>query len=212
MSTSTVRGGRASRGSPQAITLAARQLFLKRGYEGVNLDTIAKKASVSRQTLYNNFGSKEAIFKAVLNDHWQRIRSRQDAADDVAVTDQTPENMLRIFAERMIGFIDSADQVDFTRLVVAESRKNAWIGREFYEVGKGPLILGFSDTLGRYTDAGLLNCRDPLLAAHQFFGLILECTFWPYVMAIGMATSELTSVENTIEEAIAMFLARYGVT
>lgn len=201
---------RTAKSSSEAILLAARKLFLKRGYDGVNLDAIAKKASVSRQTLYNNFGSKEAIFRAVLNDHWMRIRARVDAEQPAVVDPDAAEQMLRAFAQRMMSFIESADQVDFTRLVVAESRRTAWIGREFYEVGKGPLLHSFAETLEAHTAAGRLRCDNPVLAAHQFFGLILECVFWPYVMAIGTATSELVSVEVAIDEAVKMFMARYG--
>ena len=201
---------RTAKSSSEAILLAARKLFLKRGYDGVNLDAIAKKASVSRQTLYNNFGSKDAIFRAVLNDHWMRIRSRVDAEQPAVVDPGAAEQMLRAVAQRMMSFIESADQVDFTRLVIAESRRTAWIGREFYEVGKGPLLQGFAETLEAHTAAGGLRCENPVLAAHQFFGLILECVFWPYVMAIGTATSELVAVEVAIDEAVKMFMARYG--
>lgn len=203
-------GGRAGKGSTEAIILAARKLFLKRGYDGVNLDAIARKASVSRQTLYNNFGSKEAIFRAMLNDHWQRLRAGQGDGHEAVGAGQPPEEMLRLFGTRMMAFVEGADQVDFTRLVIAESRRTAWIGREFYEVGKGPLVHGFAATLRAYSGAGLLHCHDPLLAAHQFFGLILECVFWPFVMAIGPATSELVTVEVAIDEAVKMFMARYG--
>lgn len=201
---------RTAQSTSDAIILAARKLFLKRGYEGVNLDAIAKKASVSRQTLYNNFGSKEAIFRAMLNDHWARVRAGQDDEQTAAADPAQTEEMLRRFAQRMMTFIEGAEQVDFTRLVIAESRRTPWIGKEFYEVGKGPLLHSFADRLKAYTDAGGLRCEDPLLAAHQFFGIILECVFWPYVMAIGTATSELVTVEVAIDEAVKMFLARYG--
>ncbi|MGU3399918.1 TetR/AcrR family transcriptional regulator [Brucellaceae bacterium D45D] len=203
---------RTAKSSREAIILAARKLFLKRGYDGVNLDAIAKKASVSRQTLYNNFGSKEAIFRAMLNDHWMRIRAGVDGELSAVIDPNAVEEMLRTFAQRMMSFVESADQVDFTRLVIAESRRTAWIGREFYEVGKGPLLHSFADTLETYTAAGGLRCENPLLSAHQFFGLILECVFWPYVMAIGTATSELVSAEVAIDEAVKMFVARYRHT
>jgi hypothetical protein len=145
----------------------------------------------------------------MLNDHWRRLRAGRETGDESTVSLGDAETMLRGFAERMMVFVEGAEQVDFTRLVIAESRRTAWIGREFYEVGKGPLIHGFADTLRAYSEAGRLSCKDPLLAAHQFFGLILECAFWPYVMAIGPATSELVATEVAIDEAVKMFLARY---
>ena len=200
---------KSGKASSKAIVAAARKLFLKHGYDGVNLDAVAKKAGVARQTLYNNFGGKEAIFRAVLNDHWQRIRANGFSDSSPAHAD-TIEPMLREFAQRTMTFIENADQVDFTRLVIAETRRTPWIGHEFYEVGKGPLVRDFANRLEHYARAGSLSCENTLLAAHQFFGLILECAFWPYVMAIGPATSELPSVDVSIEEAMKMFLARYA--
>jgi AcrR family transcriptional regulator len=200
---------RVETGSSAAIIAAARKLFLRRGYDGVNLEAIAKKASVSRQTLYNNFGSKEALFKAVLNDHWSSLSGRAKSEGDYFSGGKGADELLRKFAQEMLDFIESVDQVDFTRLVIAESRRSPWIAREFYNVGKGPLVNAFARALKIATENNQLACDNALLAAHQFFGLILEVTFWPYVMAIGTATSELPAQEEAVEEAIRMFLARY---
>ena len=43
--------------STRPLLLAAKQLFLERGFEGVNLERVARAAVVSRQTVYNLFGS-----------------------------------------------------------------------------------------------------------------------------------------------------------
>jgi len=198
--------------SSEAILAAARKLFVQRGYGGVNLDAIAKKASVARQTLYNNFGSKEALFRAMLDAHWAGF-SGDDAfegLDEAEKAGATAEEILREVADRMVRFIDDADQISFTRLVISESRRLPWIGKEFYDAGKGPLVNDLAEMLRRLSERGKLDCPNPLLAAHQFFGLILEVIFWPYVMAIGPATGELPLPEEAVDEAIRMFMARYA--
>ncbi|MER5307102.1 TetR/AcrR family transcriptional regulator [Streptomyces sp. NPDC002773] len=57
-------GPRAAR-KRQAIVRAARALFLREGF-GVGMDAIAAEAGVSKVTVYNHFGSKEALFTAVV--------------------------------------------------------------------------------------------------------------------------------------------------
>ncbi|MFJ5138511.1 TetR/AcrR family transcriptional regulator [Streptomyces sp. NPDC088707] len=57
-------GPRAAR-KRQAIVRAARDLFLREGF-GVGMDAIAAEAGVSKVTVYNHFGSKEALFTAVV--------------------------------------------------------------------------------------------------------------------------------------------------
>src|SRR5882672_5946639 len=48
-----------------AILNAAQNVFLRAGY-AASMDTLAEGAGVSRRTLYKQFGSKEAIFRAIM--------------------------------------------------------------------------------------------------------------------------------------------------
>ncbi|MBT9372621.1 TetR/AcrR family transcriptional regulator [Rhizobium sp. CSW-27] len=195
--------------SAKEITKAARALFLERGYDGVNLEAVAKQAGRARQTLYNNFASKEAIFKAVLNDHWASLSGCSPFSGSKAEQGYTAEGFLRDFAIRMLRFVDEVDQVEFTRLIIAESRRAPWIGQEFYEVGKKPLLLALAHELESLTQNGILRCSRPEIAAHQFFGMVQEISFWPFVMATGSTTGNV-SREEIIDEAVKTFLARYA--
>ena len=37
-------------------------MFLRSGYLGTNMDELAARSQVSKQTVYKHFGSKEALF------------------------------------------------------------------------------------------------------------------------------------------------------
>ena len=52
--------------SRDAIVEAAARLFLERGFGAVSMDELASAASVARRTLYNQFASKEEIFREML--------------------------------------------------------------------------------------------------------------------------------------------------
>src|SRR6266571_2111397 len=56
-------GQRAER-KRRAIVAAAREIFLKHGYDA-GMDLIAEAAGVSKVTIYNHFGSKEQLFTEV---------------------------------------------------------------------------------------------------------------------------------------------------
>jgi AcrR family transcriptional regulator len=49
-----------------AIIEAAFTLFVEQGYHGTSMRQIAQKADLALGGIYNHFGSKEAIFKAVI--------------------------------------------------------------------------------------------------------------------------------------------------
>lgn len=51
---------------PAELLSAALDLFVERGYAATKLDDVAAKAGVSKGTLYLYFDSKEALFKAVI--------------------------------------------------------------------------------------------------------------------------------------------------
>ena len=53
-------------GSRQAIIEAAERLFLERGFGAVSMDELASAAGVARRTVYNQFTSKEEIFREML--------------------------------------------------------------------------------------------------------------------------------------------------
>ena len=53
-------------GSRDAIVDAAERLFLERGFGAVSMDDLAEAAGVARRTLYNQFASKEEIFREML--------------------------------------------------------------------------------------------------------------------------------------------------
>ena len=59
----------------QRILAAALRVFSSQGYSGAVLDHIAAEAGVSKPTLYQYFGNKEALFSAVLDDATGQICS-----------------------------------------------------------------------------------------------------------------------------------------
>lgn len=50
------------------LTAAALQLFVEKGFAATRLEDVAARASVSKATLYLYFDSKEALFKAVVQE------------------------------------------------------------------------------------------------------------------------------------------------
>jgi AcrR family transcriptional regulator len=53
---------------PAELTAAALELFVEKGFAGTRLEDVALRAGVSKGTLYLYFDSKEALFKAVIQE------------------------------------------------------------------------------------------------------------------------------------------------
>jgi AcrR family transcriptional regulator len=54
------------------VIRAARQVFLRRGFHGASLDEIAEQAGYTKGAVYSNFASKDALFLAVLEEHYEK--------------------------------------------------------------------------------------------------------------------------------------------
>lgn len=216
--TSRPAGGRAARAradaqrSEDAILAAARTLFLAAGYDGVNLDQVAETAGVSRQTVYNRFGGKEALFRAMVRRHWAGVLTWSDQVRATIRDVRFPDPAAKLvgIARAFLRFIDDADQVAFTRLVIAESRARPWIGEEFHRFGQALTLETLAEILGAMHQQGVLDCPRPDVAARQFLALINESSLWPRLMAVGAAQTDAPDPDAIVAEAVATFLCRYG--
>ena len=65
----------------ERILDAARSLFAEAGFHGVGLEEVARRADVSRKTVYYQFGSKRGLLEAVVTD----VEQRADLVERVRV-------------------------------------------------------------------------------------------------------------------------------
>ena len=54
------------------LVVAARTVFLRRGFHGASLEEIAQEAGYTKGAVYSNFEDKAALFLAVLDDHYEQ--------------------------------------------------------------------------------------------------------------------------------------------
>jgi TetR/AcrR family transcriptional regulator of autoinduction and epiphytic fitness len=189
-------------GSRQAIVEAAERLFLERGFGSVSMDELAEAAGVARRTLYNQFASKEEIFREML----LRVSRQLEAAFPPGIETQGDvENVLRLIAQVILDLHKHREYLGFLRMVVADSRQFPWIAQEFAAV-MDPQTERLTGFFADLTAVGTLDCRNPLLAAHQFMGLLNEFSLWPWMM--GRENVSIPA-EDVVEETVGMFLQHY---
>ena len=86
--------------SPDRILAAAALEFAERGYAGARVDRIARRARVNKAMLYYHFGSKRALYRALLRQVFSGAADRlQTIAQSVAPADQKVERAIAAMAE-----------------------------------------------------------------------------------------------------------------
>src|ERR1700740_2991421 len=118
-------------GSREAIVHAAERLFLERGFGAVSMDELAEAAGVARRTLYNQFASKEEIFREML----LKVSGQLENAFPPGMETQGDvEGVLRLVARVISDLHENPEYLGFLRMVVADSRQFPWIAEEFATV------------------------------------------------------------------------------
>jgi TetR/AcrR family transcriptional regulator, regulator of autoinduction and epiphytic fitness len=189
-------------GSREAIVDAAERLFLERGFGSVSMDDLAEVAGVARRTLYNQFTSKEEIFREML----LRVSGHLENLLPPGIETQGDvEEVLRLIAQSILDLHRRPGYLGFFRMVVADSRQFPWIAEAFAAVME-PQMERLARYLAHLTTMGILDCRNPMLAAHQFMGVLNEFYLWPWMMG---RQGMLVPAEAVVEETMRMFLQRY---
>jgi TetR/AcrR family transcriptional regulator, mexJK operon transcriptional repressor len=177
-------GERADR-KRQAIVTAAREVFLRDGY-GAGMDTIAKAADVSKVTVYNHFGSKDALFTAVVGDALDdaldstlaTVRDRLGSPDGVTTTEEI-RVALTAAAKAWVKGVNSPEVLELLHVVAAEMRAFPQLTQAWRERGPGrfyPLLEAYLEPLA---ERGVLIVPDVTVAVLQLYSL----TLYPHLVA-----------------------------
>lgn len=115
----------------QELIEAASCLFLKHGYAGVSLETIAREARVAVRTIYVKFGGKAGLLKAVL----QARRERFFPVGRMDVDQRPVREVIDEFAGYFYDMLCEPDAMSLQRMVMAEAGSNPELADAFYEAG-----------------------------------------------------------------------------
>lgn len=153
-----------------AVITAATHIFLEQGFHNASMDAIARAAGVSKQTIYNNFGSKEALFSAIV---CERCMDRLSALLETQQARANAEATLHAFAKTLLQILLEPAALALHRLIIAESARFPEIGEIYHRAGpeRGTRLL--AEYLDRQCQLRHLNVQNTQLAAQQFTGALI---------------------------------------
>jgi len=189
----------------QAIQRAGTDVFLRLGYGAASMDLIASEAGVSKQTVYNHFHSKDALFKAIVEDLTATLMAPLVLRDAAA---SSPDRLLRAFGRDFLTLMLRPSSLALYRLIVAESARFPELGGAIYAVGAGRLIAMLADYLAWETRNGRLDVADPDLAAEAFIGALTGRLQLRALLGVRNRPDE-AELQRRIDHAVSGFLALY---
>ena len=190
-----------------AIMGSARAAFLRVGLDA-SVDDIAATAGVSKVTVYNHFGTKEALFNAVvgealdvaLSDTLAEARVHLEATtDDIRAT-------LIATARTWVRGVTDPSVIALRNLVTGQLHRFPELGSAWRELGPGRFYPLLATVLEQLTQHGQLSIPDIEVAVTQLYGL----TLYPHLVHSSYgATIDDALADHLITTGVDMFLTYY---
>lgn len=184
------------------------EVFVANGYVGTTTAQLASAASVSKQTLYKEFGDKEGVFAALIEFACDRVDDPFgpliERLHDVA----SAEEGISLMAGQFTRAIMSPYVQRLRRLVIAEASRFPHLGLMYWEGGFLRVVDSVGQCLQILHDRGLLAIPDARLAAHHFAGILLWIPSNQTMFAVTLPIEE-EDLKETIAAGSAAFLRAY---
>ncbi len=149
----------------RAILRAAAELFREKGAK-VSMAEVARRAGVSKQTLYNRYPTKTAIARDLAAQ-----RSEETVAPLASNLDV--ETALAALAETLIRRVCIEGRGVALRGMALASPESPELARAVYDAGPGQNLRRLAVWLEEQDRLGRLSAPDPAAAAEMFTGMVL---------------------------------------
>lgn len=186
----------------RAILDAACDLFLERGYDGVTMNEVVRRAGGSLATVYRCFGSKEGLFDAMIEEVSAEITAPLLAEE---LGNRPVADALQRVGERFLERLLAPDALAWHRVCVAEGPKHPGLRAALFRTGPGRIRERLADYLARQSRAGRLEIADPKLAAVQFLALVKASIHLEALCGEPVSVDE-GAIRSHVERAVHLFL------
>ena len=194
---------------PGDIVAAALAVFAEKGFAGARIDEIARRAGVSKGTVYLYFETKDDLFRAVVHD---AIIPNIDEIGATALAADLPfPDVLRTLLPRFAELVATRPIGAVVKMVVGESRNFPELARVWHDevIAKGIDLI--SALIRRGQARGEIRPGDPRTYAFSIMGPILIGVLWRETFTpIGGAAIDLPVVARQHVETVLEGLAQPG--
>jgi TetR/AcrR family transcriptional regulator, mexJK operon transcriptional repressor len=193
--------------SRELILDTAIDYFARHGYSATSVDDLAADAGVAKRTVYNLFGSKDELFRAVIRRTTEIAERFVDEQVRRPVGAAPLEEELRAFAVVHARAVLTPRVVAVRRLLIGEAVRFPDLAEDYFERVPRAVIRALAERLGRYGDAGLFSVPDAGTAAEHFAYLVFGARLDRALFEPGIASGE--ELESSARAGADAFLRAY---
>jgi AcrR family transcriptional regulator len=186
---------------PGDIVAAALLVFAERGFAGARIEEIARRAGVSKGTVYLYFEAKSDIFRAVVQE--AVIPNIAEIEAMVLELDLPFADLLRMLLPRFATLVTERPVGAVAKMVIGESRNFPELARVWHDevISRGLAML--SALIERGQTRGEIRPADPRATAFSIMGPMLMGMLWREILTpVGGAEIDLVAIARQHAETI----------
>jgi AcrR family transcriptional regulator len=186
---------------PREICAAALEVFAEKGFAAARLDEIAKRAGVSKGTLYLYFKDKEDLFRAVVRD---TVAPNIDAVREGLAQANLPfAQVARMFLARFADVGTRLPVGAVAKMVIGESRNFPELAKVWHDQVASRALTTLSDLIEKGQQRGEVREGDPRLFAFSLVGPMLMGVLWRETLQpVGGAPVDLAELASQHAETV----------
>jgi AcrR family transcriptional regulator len=161
---------------PREICTAALEVFSEKGFAAAKLDEIAKRAGISKGTLYLYFKDKEDLFRAVVRD---TVAPNIDMVRSIVEGANLPfADIIRLFLPRFAALTTQVRVGAVAKMVIGESRNFPELAKVWHDEVVSKALGLIAGLIERAQARGEVRPGDPRLHAFTLMGPMLMGLLW----------------------------------
>jgi TetR/AcrR family transcriptional repressor of mexJK operon len=197
--------GQIDRAKNEAILQAAADILAERGLNAP-MAMIARRARVSKQTIYNHYGAKMDLIQALVGRRTASILSPLDSPDAEMKTEET----LTAFARALLVVTVAHNGYAMVKLSIQSSADLPHLARDIFNSGPRAAIERLTVYMKQEMDAGRIAAGDPVEAAEFFGGMTTGHKQIATLMGQGAPMDE-DAINQRARNAAFRFMRAYAV-
>lgn len=146
----------------------AREVFLELGFGGTTMQEVARRARISKASLYREHRSKDELFAAVVEDWAAQGRDAMRPHLEAVLGAEDVHQALLDLATTIQAAVLAPDVVRMRRLVASESERFPETATAYLTDSWTRNVAALADTIAALAAEGRLRAGDASVAAHQF--------------------------------------------
>lgn len=171
------------------ILKAATGLFMAQGLKSTSMDAVAKKANVSKQTLYSHFKGKDDLYSAVIRD---KLETYEFTRTPFKPSSSLEADLIDI-GNQLLTLIMDEESVLLLKAVIAEGKNDLKTAQLFYD--QGPEMI-FKQLTAFLESQGIPDAR---YYTHCFFNMLERQWHMQALMGLEVQPSKAELEEHVVK-------------